>query len=65
MEQKLIAREQGVEDRRQVYSKLTKRGAEILEQLSGAHRAEIRRLGPRLELLLESLMLDRSQLKRD
>ena len=65
VEQNLIAREQGVNDRRQVYIKLTKRGAEILEQLSGAHRAEIRRLRPRLELLLESLMLDRSQLKRE
>ncbi len=54
--QNLITRKQGVEDRRQVYITLTKRGSKTLEQLSGAHRAEIRRLGPRLELLLESLM---------
>ncbi len=54
--QNLIAREQGVEDRRQVYLRLTKRGSRILERLSGAHRAEIRRLGPRLELLLESFL---------
>jgi DNA-binding MarR family transcriptional regulator len=61
VEQNLIAREQGLDDQRQVYVKLTGHGIKILEQLSGAHRAEIRRLGPRLELLLESLMLDRSR----
>src|SRR5258708_37778758 len=44
----LIAREPGTEDRRQVYIRLTNHGAKILEQLSGAHRAEISRLGPRL-----------------
>ncbi len=58
VEENLIAREQGVEDRRQVYIKLTDHGSEVLEQLSGAHRAEIRRLGPRLRLLLKSLMRD-------
>jgi DNA-binding MarR family transcriptional regulator len=55
VEQNFIAREPGVDDRRQVYVKLTGHGLHILERLSGAHRAEIRRLGPRLELLLESL----------
>jgi DNA-binding MarR family transcriptional regulator len=60
VEQNLIAREQGVEDRRQVYIKLTDHGSEVLEQLSGAHRAEIRRLGPRLRLLLKSLMRDQN-----
>jgi DNA-binding MarR family transcriptional regulator len=58
VEQDLIAREQGVEDRRQVYIKLTERGAEILEQLAEAHRREIRRIGPSLGPLLERLMLD-------
>lgn len=58
VEQNLIAREQGVEDRRQVYIKLTERGAEILEQLSEAHRREIHRIGPSLGPLLERLMLD-------
>jgi DNA-binding MarR family transcriptional regulator len=57
VKQDLIAREQGLEDRRQVYIRVTKRGAEILERLSGAHRTEISRLGPRLGLLLKSLML--------
>ena len=60
VEQNLIAREQGVEDRRQVYIKLTDHGSEVLEQLSGAHRAEIRRLGPRLRSLLKSLMRDQN-----
>ena len=60
VEQNLIVREQGLEDRRQVYIKLTDRGSEVLEQLSGAHRAEIRRLGPRLRLLLKSLMQDQN-----
>ena len=60
VEQDLLTREQGVEDRRQVYIKLTEHGADVLEQLTGAHRAEIRRLGPRLKSLLKSVMGDRS-----
>jgi len=60
VEQKLIAREQGVEDRRQVYIRLTKHGAEILDQLSAVHRTEIGRLGPRLGVLLKSLILGQS-----
>jgi len=60
VEQNLIIREQGLEDRRQVYIKLTGHGSEVLEQLSGAHRAEIRRLGPRLRSLLKSLMRDQN-----
>ena len=58
MEQKLILRKQCVGDRRHVYVELTERGAKILEGLVGAHRREIRRLGPRLEIALESLILD-------
>src|ERR1700730_4915652 len=60
VEQNLIAREQGIDDRRQVYIKLTDHGSEVLEQLSGDHRAEIRRLGPRLRSLLKSLMRDQN-----
>jgi DNA-binding MarR family transcriptional regulator len=56
--QRLIEREAGVEDRRQVYVKLSRAGTKILEKLSAAHRAEIRRFGPRLRLLLESLTQD-------
>ena len=58
VEQNLIARKQSVEDRRQVNVELTERGEEVLEQLVGTHRREIRRLGPSLEIVLESLMRD-------
>jgi DNA-binding MarR family transcriptional regulator len=57
--QGLIARKPSLDDRRRVYVKLTAYGSKILERLSGAHRAEIKRLGPRLEPLLESLKLER------
>jgi DNA-binding MarR family transcriptional regulator len=60
VEQNLIAREQGTKDRRQVYIKLTDYGARVLEQLAGAHRDEIGRLGPSLRLLLNHLLLDRN-----
>jgi DNA-binding MarR family transcriptional regulator len=60
VEQNLVAREQGIKDRRQVYIKLTDHGAKILEQLAGAHRDEIRRLGPSLRLLLNYLLQDRN-----
>ena len=56
--QRLIEREAGVEDRRQVYVKLSRTGTKVLEKLSAVHRAEIRRFGPRLRLLLESLTQD-------
>lgn len=55
VKQRLIARQPSPHDRRQVYVELTSRGSKILERLSGVHRAEIQRLGPRLESLLESL----------
>jgi DNA-binding MarR family transcriptional regulator len=61
VEENLIVREQGSEDRRQVYIKLTSHGSEVLEQLAEAHRNEIRQLGPMLRLLLKSLMRERNQ----
>ena len=64
VEQNLIARQQGTEDRRQVYIKLTDHGSQVLEQLSGVHRDEIRRLGPSLRLLLNNLMGDQNQKAR-
>jgi DNA-binding MarR family transcriptional regulator len=42
-------------DRRQVLVSLAPQGLALLEQLSSAHRAELRRIGPRLRELLESL----------
>ena len=60
VEQNLIVREQGTKDRRQVYIRLTDHGAKVLERLSGAHRDEIRRLGPSLRLILSHLLQDRN-----
>ena len=51
----LVTREQGTGDRRQVFVALTKEGSALLEQLSTAHRGELRRLGPQLIQQLEQL----------
>jgi DNA-binding MarR family transcriptional regulator len=61
VEQNLITRKQSGQGRRHVYVELTGRGAEILEQLIGTHRREIRRLGPNLERVLENLIVDHIQ----
>jgi len=42
-------------DRRQVGLDLTPRGEAVLEQLSSTHREQLRRIGPQLSRLLESL----------
>jgi DNA-binding MarR family transcriptional regulator len=42
-------------DRRRVYLELTTKGEATLEQLSAAHREQLRRLGPRLTRLLKEL----------
>ncbi|HUH98267.1 MAG TPA: MarR family transcriptional regulator [Anaerolineales bacterium] len=44
-----VVREGSAKDRRQVYVHLTERGSEILENLSAAHKRELRRLGPKLK----------------
>ncbi len=44
----LVHREPDVTDRRQVYITLTPQGAEVLEQLTQAHRAELRRIKQQL-----------------
>jgi DNA-binding MarR family transcriptional regulator len=61
VEQNLVARKQSGEDRRQLSVELTGRGAEILEQLVRTHQRELRRLGPRLEVVLASLMRDHNE----
>jgi DNA-binding MarR family transcriptional regulator len=53
--QGLILRQRGGSDRREVYLTLTARGTELLEQLTAAHKAELRRIAPQLSSLLESL----------
>jgi DNA-binding MarR family transcriptional regulator len=52
----LVKREPATADRRQVYVTLTRRGSDVLEQLSAAHREELRRIGPQLHQLLEQLV---------
>ena len=53
--QELVVREPGVEDRRYVYVSLTPRGHDVLARLSVAHREELKRIGPQLNLLLQEL----------
>jgi DNA-binding MarR family transcriptional regulator len=43
--QNLVSREASTQDRRHVYVKLTTRGLEVLEELTSAHKEELRRLG--------------------
>ncbi len=50
--QKLLCRHVAKTDRRKVELQLTSRGSELLEKLSGAHRDELRRIGPQLTRLL-------------
>ena len=52
---RLVAREQNKVDRRQVYLVLTSRGEAVLEKLSAAHKEQLRRVAPQIELLLERL----------
>jgi DNA-binding MarR family transcriptional regulator len=54
--QGLVERQAHPDDRRQVYVALTARGLALLEQLSAAHREELRRLAPELRTLLDELV---------
>jgi DNA-binding MarR family transcriptional regulator len=51
----LLARESAAGDRRQVYVTLTPQGDVMLERLATAHKAELRRLWPELNAVLERL----------
>lgn len=53
--QGLVTRQHDQADRRQVYITLSEHGLALLEQLSTAHRDELRRLGPQLRALLERI----------
>lgn len=57
-ERGLVRRARGELDRRQVFVRLTRDGAERLRQLSIHHRYELRSEGPALVRALESLMRD-------
>lgn len=53
--QGLVARDSSDSDGRQVFVRLTTAGEELLSRLSSAHRQELRRLGPELRVLLDSI----------
>jgi DNA-binding MarR family transcriptional regulator len=52
---RLVARNPGERDRRQVYVSLTTRGEAVLEKLSVAHTKQLRRMGPQIEAVLVRL----------
>lgn len=52
---KLVSRESSDEDRREVFVRLTGRGEHVLENLSAAHKEQLRRIGPQLSALLRRL----------
>ena len=52
---RLVARTRDTDDRRQVYLALAARGEAVLEKLSAAHKEQLRRVAPQIELLLERL----------
>ncbi len=55
VEQGLVRRETGVNDKRQVTLRLSQRGETVLERLAQSHRAELRRLRPMLQDMLSGL----------
>ena len=62
--ERLIARQESTEDRRQVYVRLSPRGEKVLEKLSASHREQLRRVGPELGELLRRLELPAAKEKR-
>ena len=52
---RMVVRETSGTDRRQVFVRLTNRGEKVLEELSSAHREQLRRIGPQLRALLKRL----------
>jgi len=55
MTEKLVQRTIGPKDHRQVHVHLTDKGEAVLEKLSATHQEQLRRMGPRINQLLESL----------
>ena len=54
--QGLAQREHSSNDRREVFVRLTRQGAEVLENLSASHRQELRTLAPHLVDALRSVV---------
>ena len=52
---KLVQRKRDATDHRQAYLTLTRRGQSLLEQLSAAHKEQLRRIGPEIESVLQRL----------
>jgi len=52
---RLVAREQSAVDRRQVHVQLTAHGEQTLDKLSSAHEEQLRRIGPKLKVILDQL----------
>ncbi len=52
---RLVARQTGRGDRRQVFLVLTPRSQAVLEALTAAHKEQLRRIGPEIESLLRHL----------
>lgn len=55
----LVRRERSTEDKREVLVRLTKPGAELLQQLSRKHRAHLQRIGPEMVAALAAILGDR------
>lgn len=53
--ERLVARTPSSRDRRQVFVKLTCQGEDVLRKLSAAHKKQLKRVGPELNLLLQQL----------
>ncbi len=51
----LVSRKPSALDRRQVNIRLTKKGEKLLAGLAEMHRAQLRRVGPKMRTLLEEL----------
>ncbi|MDF1586859.1 MarR family winged helix-turn-helix transcriptional regulator [Marinimicrococcus flavescens] len=64
--QNLLRREQGVEDRREVYVSLTQGGEALLGRISVAHKTELARIGPDMTRTLEEIAAaGRQEVKKD
>lgn len=50
-----VVRKQDTVDRRQVYLSLSARGETVLQELSAAHKEQLRRVGPEIGQLLDRL----------